>query len=176
MNRIFAALACIAVLGISAGCHGQVPVTPPVVTLPVAGNGNYTPLNAVGSSTPPTTALTYTDSPSGEVGYVGQGYLPAQGTVGTQGYVPPQYGPWSNVVGPVTGGATGKVNLSWTCTAAAGKTCSGVLWVVSRASAVTALAPAQPVANSPTSAAVDKPAQTNMPTLALNVKLTATKQ
>ena len=170
MKRIFAALACIAVLGISAGCRSQVPVTPPVVTLPVAGNGNYTPLNAVGSSTPPTTALTYTDSPSGQVGYVVQGYLPASGPT------PAQYGSWSNVVGPVAGGATGKVNLSWTCTAAAGQTCSGVLWVVSRASAVTALAPAQPVPNTPTSAGVVKPAQTNMPTLALNVKLTATKQ
>ena len=170
MKRIFAALACIAVLGISAGCHGQVPVTPPVVTLPVAGNGNYTPLNAVGSSTPPTTALTYTDSPSGQVGYVVQGYLPASGST------PAQYGSWSNVVGPVAGGTTGKVNLSWTCTAAAGQTCTGVLWVVSRASAVTALAPATPAANSPTSAAVDKPSPLNSPTLALNVKLTYEKQ
>ena len=59
MKRTLALLACIAVLGISAGCHGQVPVTPPVTTLPAAGNGNYTPLNAVGSSTPPTTSLNY---------------------------------------------------------------------------------------------------------------------
>ena len=165
MKRILSLLACIAVLGISAGCHGQVPVTPPVTTLPVAGNGNYTPLNAVGSSTPPTTSLNYTDTPSGQVGYVVQGYLPASGST------PAQDGTWSNVVGPVTGGATGKVQLSWTCTAASGQTCSGVLWVVSRASAVTALAPATPAANAPTSAAVATPQAPNVPTLALNVKL-----
>lgn len=146
MKRALFALACITpFLFGPLACKPQINPTPPVITLPAAGNGAYTPLNPTG-----TASLTYTDSPSGEVGYVVQGYLPASGTT------PAQYGAWSNVVGPVTGGSTGKVTLSWTCTAGTGQTCSGVQWIVSRASAVTALAPATPAANAPTTSMLQK--------------------
>lgn len=160
-NRILALL----ILAISLGpvaCHTQVSPTPPVSSCPAAGNNAYTPINAVGSTNPPTTALTYSDTPSAPSCYVVQGYL-ASGS---------QYSQWSNVAGPQAPGATGKVNLSWTCTAGAGQTCSGVQWVVSRVSAVTATAPAQPSMGAPTSA--ENPAPE--PTIAKNgpvVKLKA---
>lgn len=165
-NRVFAALATLAVLSLSAGCaHGQDNPTPPVITLPTPGNGSYTPLNPAG-----TPSLTYTDSPSGQVGYVVQGYLPASGST------PAQYGQWSNVVGPVTGGSTGKVTLTWTCTASAGQTCSGVQWIVSRASAVTALAPGTPAANAPTTSMLDNEKYTDhQPTMASNIPSVALK-
>jgi hypothetical protein len=151
-NRILALLACIFAIA-PVACHTQVPpVTPPQQSCPVATSAAYTQINPVGSTTnPPTTATTYSDSPSGASCYAVTGYLPPSG--GVEG----QYGGTSNVVGPQTPGTGAKVNLSLTCTAGAGQTCSGVLWVFSRASAVTALAPATPSANPPTSATETKP-------------------
>jgi len=166
MKKVIALIACVTpFLFGPLACRSQVNPTGPVYTAPVAGNGAYTPLNPVGGSNPPTTALNYTDSPSGEVAYVVQGYLPASGST------PAQYGPWSNVAGPVTGGATGKVQLTWTCTPGTGTTCTSVQWVVSRAPATTALAPATPTLNTPTTSMLNNEKLTGapQPTLASNI-------
>ena len=105
MKKVIALIACVTpFLFGPLACRSQVNPTGPVYTAPVAGNGAYTPLNPVGGSNPPTTALNYTDSPSGEVAYVVQGYLPASGST------PAQYGPWSNVAGPVQAEQQGKYN------------------------------------------------------------------
>lgn len=145
MKRAFTILSTLFVIGIVAGCPGQQPVTPPVITYtcPTPGNGAYTLLAPASSST------TYTVS-----GVVTQTcYYIAQGVLGSQ------TGSWSNVTGPTVGGATGKVALSLTCTAGAGTTCTGVQWEFSSASAtqVTALAPAVPSMGSPTTSEVIKP-------------------
>lgn len=146
----------------TAGCHAQPSPTPPVASC--GPLGSYTQLNPVGSTTnPPATATTYVDTPSGPSCYVVTGSLPASGSA------PVQYAAPSNVVGPIAGGATGKVDLSWTCQAGAGQTCTGVVWVVSRQAAITALAPAVPTVNAPTTSEVAKPEKG--PQIALNVKL-----
>ena len=128
-------------------CRPQQPVTPPVFTCPPAGNGAYVTLNPVGSATnPPTTAMSYTDTPGGNTCYVVQGYLAASGN-----------GPWSSVAGPYVGGPTGKLGLSWSCTPGTGTTCTGVKWLVSSVPAVSALAPATPNMNAPTTSELQPP-------------------
>jgi hypothetical protein len=157
-NRIFALLAC----AVLAGCaHGQQPVTPPVTTYtcPTPGTA-YMTLNAAGSSTPPTTATTYTaKNVTGQTCFIAQGYLPASGSV------PAQTGSWSNTAGPTVGGTGGNVNLSVSCTAGTGQTCSGVEWEFSSApaTAVTALAPAVPSMGAPTSSMLNNEKYTPQP-------------
>jgi hypothetical protein len=155
-----APFALIALLVVTCGCHGQPNPTPPVYTCPTAGNNAYTALNDVGSANPPTTAMTYTDTPSGQSCYVVTGWLSGPG-----------YGAWSNTVGPSAGGPTGKNGISWTCTAGTGTTCTGVKWIVSRALAVAATAPAIPAVGPVTTSQIEE----SKPTLAaigkLDVKL-----
>ena len=143
MKRAFVLLATFAMLSITEGC-AQHPVTPPTYTCPASGAGVYTDLNPSGQS-----GETYTASPSGQSCYEVQGLLSGA------------YGAASNVVGPSAGGATGTVNLSWTCTAAAGQTCTGVSWIVQVAAAVPSTAPATPTMGAPTTSQVVKPALRN---------------
>lgn len=158
MHKTLAVAFSLVALSITAGC--QQPVTPPQQSCPPAGT--YVALNPVGSTTnPPTTATTFTDTPSGAKCYLAQGHLPAANGVIAQDGQP------SNIVGPTTGGATGKVNLSVTCTAGSGQTCTGVQWVFFSASVVTALAPAQPSMGAPQSAQVAP--QGPQPELAKNI-------
>ena len=132
-----AALAIMAV-----GCHSQPSPTPPLqASCPAAGNGVYTALNT-GS-----TATTYTDAPPAGT----QRCYIAWGTLGSQ------IGSFSNTVGPAAGGATGKVQLSVSCTATAGTTCAGVAWVFGWAPAVVPLSPAVPSMGSPTTSEVAPP-------------------
>lgn len=151
MKRLFAL--SILALTIAAGCHGQQPVTPPQQTCPPLGT--YTPLNGTTGSA----STSYTDTPSGARCYLAQGYLPAANGV------PAQTGPASNIVGPSTGGATGKVGLSVNCTATSGTTCA-VNWIFSSAAAIVATAPATPSMGNPTQSMVVKPA---MPEVAANI-------
>ena len=157
MKHIFAVIALLAVP--FAGCHagGQQPPTPPQSSCQPAGS--YTAINPVGSTTnPPTTSTTLTvSSVTTETCYLAQGYLPPAN--GVQG----QYGAVTNIVGPTIGGATGKVELSVSCTAAAGQTCTGVLWVFSSSQAVTALAPGVPTMSAPTTSKVEKSASPSNP-------------
>jgi hypothetical protein len=157
------ALYALAVLAVAGCARGQQAVTSPVSSCPTPGSGVYTTMNLLGSSTPPTTSTSYTVSGvSAPTCYIAQGVI--NGT-------PVQTGSWSNTVGPTSGGATGKVNLSVTCTAGAGTTCTGVLWEFSYAAAVTVLAPAVPSMGAPTTSQVVKPALPNtdiIGTLALN--------
>lgn len=159
MKRILAAIAILS-FGLEAGCHAQVPPTPPLYTAPTPGNSAYTPLNPVGGTPAPTTAMTYVDTPPAgtQSCYVVQGYLPG-----------PQYSPWSNTACGAPG-TTGKANLSWSCTPTTGTTCTGVLWIVSRTAAVVATAPAIPTLNAPTSAEVTPaPESAPAPVLAKNM-------
>jgi hypothetical protein len=149
MKRLFAALIALATLTGPVACHTQVPpVTPPQSGCPAITSSAWTQLNPVGSATnPPTTTPTLAVTPSGPTCYAATGYLPASaGVIG-------QYGATSNVVGPASVPAT----LSVSCTAGAGQTCSGVLWVFSSAPAATALAPAVPSLSAPGVAQVLKP-------------------
>jgi hypothetical protein len=53
-------------------------------------------------------------------------------------------------------GPTGKIGLTWTCTATATTTCTQQ-YIVSRASAVVATGPAVPVQGNPTSSQLETP-------------------
>ena len=139
----------LAVMALVVSCRSQNPVTPTQYTCPPAGS--YTSLNSTG-----TTSTTYSDTPpSGSWCYIGQGTLPASGGVAAQ------TGGYSNTVGPVAAGATGKVNLSMSCTAnPTGNpptTCTGVLWGFFRAAAIAATAPAIPAMGAPTESQLVKP-------------------
>ena len=110
MKRILiVALACIVPFFFGPLACGQHPVTPPTYTCPPAGS--YADLNGATGST----STTYTASNvTGQTCFEAQGYLTGQ------------YGTPSNIVGPTLGGATNKVTLSVSCTAAAGQTCTVV--------------------------------------------------
>ena len=117
MKRILiVALACIVPFFFGPLACGQHPVTPPTYTCPPAGS--YADLNGATGST----STTYTASNvTGQTCFEAQGYLTGQ------------YGNPSNIVGPTLGGATNKVTLSVSCTAAAGQTCNGNLGLPERA-------------------------------------------
>ena len=140
MKRSLSIIASLLAIGISSGCHGQHPVTPPTYTCPPAGS--YADLNGTGS-----TATTYTAS-----------NVTSQTCYEAQGYLNGQYGAASNIVGPSLGGATGKVLLSVNCTAGTGQTCSGVNWVFQSAPAVVATAPGVGTMGNPTTSQVVRPA------------------
>jgi hypothetical protein len=160
------ALASLLLLALPLTACAQHPVSPVPYTCPAAGS--YTDLNAVGSTNPPTTSGSYTVSGvTAPTCFEAQAYLPSGAL----------YGAASNIVGPQTGGATGKVLLSGSCTAGSGQTCSGIEYVFQSAPAVPGLAPATPTMGAPTSAAVAKPdprnataAAANAPKVALSAK------
>ena len=141
MKRILiVALACIVPFFFGPLACGQHPVTPPTYTCPPAGS--YADLNGATGST----STTYTASNvTGQTCFEAQGYLTGQ------------YGTPSNIVGPTLGGATNKVTLSVSCTAAAGQTCN-VNWVFQSAPAVVATAPGVGTVGPPTTSEVVKPA------------------
>jgi hypothetical protein len=145
LKRALFALVCIAPFFLGpVGCHPQNPVTPPVASCPPAGS--YVALGAASSAT------TFTASAvSSATCYLAQGSLPASGSV------PAQTGNATNVVGPVTGGATGKVALTVTPDPTTGQTSTGELWTFFSAPAVTALAPANGSVGTPTTSQVVKP-------------------
>lgn len=148
MKHALTLIICAAILAMASGCHAQPSPTPPLpATCPAAGNSAYTPLNAASSS------ATYTDTPpaGAQECYVASGVLPASGST------PAQTSSWSNIAGPSTGGATGKVGLSVTCTPTPGTTCTGEQWIFSRAPAVVPLAPAVPAVGAPTSSQLEVP-------------------
>ena len=144
MKRAFSIFASLAILFIAAGCHAQHPVTPPTApTCPPAGS--YVDLNGATGSASTTYTATNVTTP---ICFEAQGYLNGK------------YGTASNIVGPTTGGPTGSVLLSVSCTVPSPNpnnlTCN-VTWVFQSAPAVVPLAPAQGSMGSPTTSQVVKP-------------------
>lgn len=153
MSRFLAVLA-LAIM--AAGCHGQVPPTPPIATCPAAtvGGTAYTPLNPVSNNTTPAsvTGTTYNDTPTtGSWCYIVQSWAIVAPATVYQVSVP------SNVAGPLTTTSNlPVVALSWTAPAA------GYTYIVSRAPAAVVAAPTAPVLSPGATAAMlekPKPAQ-----------------
>jgi len=118
MKRIYAALAILA-LGLSVGCHAQIPSNPSVLTCPASTGTAYMPLNA----STPAAGLTYSDNPG-----VGNWCYVAQSVLGANSSVP------SNTTGVLQFASSNhSIGLSWTAPTT-GPAPSG--YVISRAAAV----------------------------------------
>lgn len=117
-KRIVASLAVMA-LGLSVGCHAQIPPNPSILTCPASSGSAYAPLN----QSAPATGLTYSDNPgAGNWCYV------AQSVLGANSSNP------SNTAGVLTFTASNhSIGLSWTAPTT-GPAPSG--YVISRAPAV----------------------------------------
>lgn len=143
MKRFFVVLPLFLVTVLTAGC--QVPSSPQTygscLNIPTTSSA-WVPLNPVGSlSSAPTSALAYIDRPSvGIQCYAVVAYDPNTASPTYKLYSVP-----SNIVQEIFTSSNTQVNLTWDAS-----TTSGVVYVVSRASAPLISPPGAPVLKNPT--------------------------